>query len=87
MLNGLCSAGSRLSHCLTSLIQDSAPNNRMIMTQCQAMWEELVKASTVASSNVKSQVLTTLQELSVTVSNESEFDAGKSSQVLNKYLI
>ena len=82
MLNGLCSAGSRLSHCLAGLIQDASPNNRMIVSQCQAMWEELVKASTVASSNIKSQVLTALQELSLTSnSSDAETDAQRSSQV------
>lgn len=88
MLNGLCSAGSRLSHCLAGLIQDTSPNNRMIVTQCQAMWEELVKASTVASSNIKSQVLTALQELSMGSStNDSETDAQRSSQVVCSSLV
>lgn len=88
MLNGLCSAGSRLSHCLAGLIQDTSPNNRMIVTQCQAMWEELVKASTVASSNIKSQVLTALQELSMGSStNDSEADAQRSSQVVCSSLV
>lgn len=80
MLSGLCNAGSRLSHSLTSLLQDSMPNNKMLMMmQCQAMWEELVKASTVASSNIKSQMLSALQEYSLL--NEFETDVQNASQV------
>lgn len=79
MLCGLCNAGSRLSHSLTSLLQDTMPNNRMMMMQCQTMWEELVKASTVASSSIKSQVLTALQEYSLV--NDSETDVQRTSQV------
>lgn len=83
MLSGLCSAGSRLSHSLTNLMQDTTPSNRIIMTHCQAMWEELVKASTVASSNIKSQMLTALQEYSLL--NESETDSFHTSQVSLKF--
>jgi len=61
MLSGLCNAGSRLSHCLCVLSQE----NHLMAAHCQAMWEELVRASTVASSNIKSNVLTALQELSL----------------------
>lgn len=79
MLSGLCNAGSRLSHSLTGLLQDTIPNNRMMMMQCQTMWEELVKASTVASSNIKSQILSTLQEYSLM--NDAESDIQRTSQV------
>ncbi|KAK6626988.1 hypothetical protein RUM44_009465 [Polyplax serrata] len=85
MLCGLCNAGSRLSHSLTSLLQDTMPNNRMMMMQCQTMWEELVKASTVASSSIKSQVLTALQEYSLV--NDSETDVQRTSQIIFSSLV
>ncbi|EEB19667.1 hypothetical protein Phum_PHUM582420 [Pediculus humanus corporis] len=85
MLSGLCNAGSRLSHSLTGLLQDTIPNNRMMMMQCQTMWEELVKASTVASSNIKSQILSTLQEYSLM--NDAESDIQRTSQIIYSSLV
>lgn len=67
MLNGLCSAGSRLSQCLCGLAQE----NHIMASHCQAMWEELVRASTVASSSIKTNVLPALQELNL-VDGESD---------------
>lgn len=63
MLTGLCGAGSRLSHCLGSLVQDTSSPCHAVATQCQATWEELVKATTNASTVVKAQVIPSLQEV------------------------
>jgi hypothetical protein len=63
MLTGLCGAGSRLSHCLGTLVQDTSSPCHAVATQCQATWEELVKATTNASTIVKAQVIPSLQEV------------------------
>nr|CAD7441163.1 unnamed protein product [Timema bartmani] len=78
MLNGLCGAGSRLSHCLGALVQDTSSPCHTIVTQCQAIWEELVKATAVATSAVKSQVLATLQEINT--SGDTDADTHKSHE-------
>ncbi|XP_063239828.1 uncharacterized protein LOC134540812 isoform X5 [Bacillus rossius redtenbacheri] len=63
MLNGLCGAGSRLAHCLGALVQDTASPCHAVAAQCQAAWEELVRATAAASSAVRAQVLSSLQEV------------------------
>nr|CAD7203932.1 unnamed protein product [Timema douglasi] len=78
MLNGLCGAGSRLSHCLGALVQDTSSPCHTVVTQCQAIWEELVKATAVATSAVKSQVLATLQEINT--SGDTDADTHKSHE-------
>lgn len=77
MLTGLCSAGSRLSQCLCGLAQE----NHVMAAHCQAMWEELVRASTVASSNIKTNVLTALQELSLVDTEADRPRSGETNQV------
>ncbi|XP_021926525.1 uncharacterized protein LOC110833141 isoform X2 [Zootermopsis nevadensis] len=79
MLTGLCGAGSRLSHCLGTLVQDTSSPCHAVATQCQATWEELVKATTNASTVVKAQVIPSLQE----VNNASDIDTD--SQKLHEH--
>ncbi|XP_049785263.1 uncharacterized protein LOC126187940 isoform X1 [Schistocerca cancellata] len=75
MLNGLCSAGSRLSEALGGMVRDTNSPSYAIAVQCHSAWEELVKATAAATSAVKSQVTTTLQD----VNNQ---DSTESSQVV-----
>lgn len=63
MLNGLCSAGSRLSQALGALVQDPTSPCYAIALQCHTAWEELVKATAIATSAVKSQVVAALQDV------------------------
>lgn len=75
MLTGLCGAGSRLSHCLGTLVQDTSSPCHAVATQCQATWEELVKATTNVSTVVKAQVIPSLQEMNT--ANETDTDCQK----------
>ncbi|XP_067002901.1 uncharacterized protein [Anabrus simplex] len=70
MLNGLCSAGSRLSQSLGILVQDTSSPCHAIASQCHATWEELVKATAMASSAVKTQVVAALQEINTATETE-----------------
>ncbi|XP_034231943.1 uncharacterized protein LOC117639953 [Thrips palmi] len=63
-LNALCGSGSRLSHCLGSLLppeSQSACGGRA--TQCQAAWDDLTKVVAATSNSICSQVVQALQEL------------------------
>ncbi|XP_069695855.1 uncharacterized protein [Periplaneta americana] len=78
MLTGLCGAGSRLSHCLGTMVQDTSSPCHAVATQCQATWEELVKATANASTVVKAQVIPTLQE--VNTASDSDADSQKAHE-------
>lgn len=63
-LNALCGSGSRLSHCLASLLppeHQSACGGRA--AQCQAAWDDLSKVVAATSTNIRTQVVQALQEL------------------------
>lgn len=72
MLTGLCGAGSRLSHCLGTLVQDTSSPCHAVATQCQATWEELVKATTNVSTVVKAQVIPSLQEMNTAIETDAD---------------
>lgn len=60
ILNSLCSAGFKLSQCLGSLAQfQTVP----LASQCQSSWEELAKATIIASNTVKTHIAATMQDM------------------------
>jgi len=79
MLTGLCGAGSRLSHSLGTLVQDTSSPCHAVATQCQATWEELIRATANASTVVKAQVIPSLQEVN------SASDTDTDSQKLHEH--
>lgn len=62
MLNSLCSAGMKLSHCLSNLAQ---AQNVQLASQCTASWDELTKATVVASHTVKSHIAAAMQDMMI----------------------
>lgn len=63
MLNGLCSAGTKLAQSLQALlsVHDTVAQCRLI-GQCLAGWEELTRATHVASNTVKHHVVAALKD-------------------------
>lgn len=60
MLNNLCSAGFKLSQCLGQLaLSQTVP----LSVQCQASWEELSKATIIASNTVKTHIAAAMQDM------------------------
>lgn len=63
MLNGLCSAGTKLAQSLQSVLSnhDSSVHCKL-SSQCLSGWEELARATGVASNTVKHHVVTALRD-------------------------
>lgn len=60
MLNSLCSAGLKLSHCLSNLAQSQ---NIPLANQCTSSWDELTKATVIASNTVKTHIAAAMQDM------------------------
>ncbi|KAG7211174.1 hypothetical protein KM043_010495 [Ampulex compressa] len=62
-LNGLCAAGTRLSQSLQTLLSTRNTVAQCRLTgQCLAGWEELTRATRVASNTVKNHITTALRD-------------------------
>ncbi|XP_014218022.1 uncharacterized protein LOC106646499, partial [Copidosoma floridanum] len=72
MLNGLCSAGTKLALSLQALL---SVHDRMarcrVTAQCLAGWEELTRATNVASHTVKKHVAAAMKDYEV-LDNDAE---------------
>lgn len=76
MLNSFCSAGFRLSQCLGTLAQTyTIP----LASQCQASWEELGKATIIASNTVKTHIAAAMQDM-IIIDTLTESDAQKQQE-------
>ncbi|XP_030751460.1 uncharacterized protein LOC115878985 [Sitophilus oryzae] len=62
MLNTMCAAGMRLAQALTNLSQ---MQNVPIATQCMLSWEDLSRATAIASSSVKNHIAAAMQDMSI----------------------
>jgi hypothetical protein len=62
ILNSMCSAGLRLSQSLSNLAQ---MQNVQLATLCQISWEELTRATIVASNSVKTHIAAAMQDMSI----------------------
>ncbi|XP_050295567.1 uncharacterized protein LOC126735581 [Anthonomus grandis grandis] len=62
MLNTMCAAGLRLAQSLYNLSQ---MQNVPIATQCINSWEDLTRATAVASSSVKNHIAAAMQDMSI----------------------
>ncbi|XP_012279193.1 uncharacterized protein LOC105699068 [Orussus abietinus] len=63
MLNGLCSAGTKLAQSLQALLASHEGTAHCRLTgQCLAGWEELARATNVASNTVKNHVVAALRD-------------------------
>ncbi|KAF7273516.1 hypothetical protein GWI33_013784 [Rhynchophorus ferrugineus] len=62
MLNTMCGAGMRLAQALTNLSQ---MQNVAVATQCMAGWEDLTRATAIASSSVKNHIAAAMQDMSI----------------------
>ncbi|XP_043287019.1 uncharacterized protein [Venturia canescens] len=63
MLNGLCSAGTKLAQTLQSLLSNhETVVHYRLSSQCLAGWEELSRATGVASNTVKHRVVAALRD-------------------------
>jgi len=62
-LNGLCTAGTKLAQSLQALlsVHDTVAQCRLT-GQCLAGWEELTRATHVASNTVKNHVITAMRD-------------------------
>lgn len=62
-LNGLCTAGTKLAQSLQALlsVHDTVAQYRL-SGQCLAGWEELSRATNVASNTVKNHVIAALKD-------------------------
>lgn len=76
MLNSFCSAGFRLSQCLGTLAQTQTIP---LASQCQASWEELGKATIIASNTVKTHIAAAMQDM-IIVDTLTESDAQKQQE-------
>lgn len=64
MLNGLCSAGTKLALSLQALLSVHESMAQCRLTgQCLAGWEELTRATNVASHTVKKHVVAAMKDL------------------------
>lgn len=59
-MNSFCSAGFRLSQCLVTLAQTQTVP---LALQCHASWEELGKATIIASNTVKTHIAAAMQDM------------------------
>ena len=66
MLNGLCSAGTKLAMSLRALlsVHDTMAQCRLT-AQCLAGWEELTRATNVASNTVKKHVVSAIKDYEI----------------------
>ena len=63
MLNGLCSAGTKLAQSLQTLLTSHETMVHCRLSgQCLAGWEELTRATGVASNTVKHHVVAALRD-------------------------
>ena len=63
MLNGLCTAGTKLAQSLQALLSIHNTVAQCKLTgQCLAGWEELTRATNVASNTVKTHVVAALKD-------------------------
>lgn len=63
MLNGLCSAGTKLAQSLQTILSNhDAMVHCRLTGPCLAGWEELTRATSVASNTVKHHVVAALRE-------------------------
>ncbi|KAL1517441.1 hypothetical protein ABEB36_001205 [Hypothenemus hampei] len=62
MLNTMCAAGMRLAQSLYNLSQ---LQNIPIATQCMNSWEDLTRATAIASSSVKNHIAAAMQDMSI----------------------
>lgn len=62
-LNGLCTAGTKLAQSLQALlsVHDTVAQCRFT-SQCLAGWEELTRATHIASNTVKNHVITAMRD-------------------------
>ncbi|XP_058805478.1 uncharacterized protein LOC131672343 [Phymastichus coffea] len=78
MLNGLCSAGTKLALSLQALLsghESGAPAAPCRVTsQCLAGWEELTRATNVASHTVRKHVVTAMKDYEVLDSDGDKAD-------------
>ncbi|XP_077254558.1 uncharacterized protein LOC143893251 isoform X4 [Temnothorax americanus] len=81
-LNGLCTAGTKLAQSLQALLSahDTVAQCRLT-GQCLAGWEELARATHVASSTVKNHVITALRD------HESRDNDGDKHDILRENLL
>lgn len=72
MLNGLCSAGTKLALSLQALlsVHDTMAQCR-VTSQCLAGWEELTRATNVASHTVKKHVDAAMKDYEI-LDNDGE---------------
>lgn len=62
MLNTMCAAGMRLAQSLYNLSQ---LQNIPMASQCLNSWDELTRATAVASSSVKNHIAAAMQDMSI----------------------
>ncbi|XP_011865539.1 PREDICTED: uncharacterized protein LOC105560764 isoform X1 [Vollenhovia emeryi] len=81
-LNGLCTAGTKLAQSLQALLSahDTVAQCRLT-GQCLAGWEELARATHIASSTVKNHVITALRD------HESRDNDGDKHDILRENLL
>ncbi|XP_014483529.1 PREDICTED: uncharacterized protein LOC106749017 isoform X2 [Dinoponera quadriceps] len=81
-LNGLCTAGTKLAQSLQGLlsVHDTVAQCRLT-GQCLAGWEELTRATHVASNTVKNHVITSLRD------HESRDNDGDKHDILRENLL
>ncbi|XP_072743822.1 uncharacterized protein [Anoplolepis gracilipes] len=81
-LNGLCTAGTKLAQSLQALLSmhDTVAQCRLT-GQCLAGWEELTRATHIASSTVKNHVITALRD------HESRDNDGDKHDILRENLL
>ncbi|XP_020282156.1 uncharacterized protein LOC109853957 isoform X2 [Pseudomyrmex gracilis] len=82
MLNGLCTAGTKLAQSLQALlsVHDTVAQCRLT-GQCLAGWEELTRATHIASNTVKNHVITALRD------HESRDNEGDKHDILRENLL
>lgn len=81
MLNGLCSAGTKLAQSLQSILSSHEGTvNCRLTGQCLAGWEELTRATGVASNTVKQHVVAALRD-----HETRDSDVDKHVSTSNKY--
>ncbi|XP_071441264.1 uncharacterized protein [Hetaerina americana] len=71
MLNGLCSAGSRLSQGLQSLLGSSQGhvNAAPMASHCRNMWDDLARVTAETTAAVRSGIIAALQESALRINN------------------
>ncbi|XP_012530248.1 uncharacterized protein LOC105833230 isoform X1 [Monomorium pharaonis] len=81
-LNGLCTAGTKLAQSLQALlsVHDTVAQCRLT-GQCLAGWEELARATHIASNTVKNHVITALRD------HESRDNDGDKHDILRENLL